>query len=1465
MKSFNSFLLAIGLFVALAGFSQGNDCSNATVLSNVNNFCSAGAIYTNVGSNASGFAVASCWSATATEDVWFSFTATGTDVLISVSGSGFGGTMGRPRIALYAGSCATTINQLGCNNGAVGSGITQLYVGGLALAQTYYIRVSSTGAQEGTFELCVNNYVPPASASADCGGAGKLCNKNGLSVGSLSGGGSNQNEPEATSCMVGDFFTDAETNSVWYTWTCGTSGTLTFDITPLNSSNDIDYVLWQLNTTNPCGARTVIRCNTSSCLNATGSTGLNTTDTDVSEDPGCEAGENSYCQQINMVAGTSYALLINNADGNSGFGLSWGGTGTFLGPDANIVASDTTICAGESVVFNGSTSTGYTSLNWTFNSTGSPVSVAGAGPHTINFPTTGNYVAILQANATGCSPSTEFKNITVSPGATITATSATICPGTSTVLTASGGTSYTWSPSSSLNSPNGTTVTSTPSVTTTYTIIGVSGSCTASTTAVANVSAVPGITVSSTGSSVCAGNSATLTASGAGNYTWSPSGSLSSATGTVVTATPSVSTNYTVTGVSATCTTSTTHSVTVINSPTTTASASATLSCITNTVNLNSILAGMNYTWTSPAGGGIATGVNSQNATTSLPGTYTLTVLNPAGNCSYSTTATVVQNTIAPGGVDAGTSQTLTCGTSVSVTLSGSVTSPTTATPAWLGPNVCGTVTDFTTSACGAGIYTLQVTDPSNGCPATATVQVFPSAGAPSVTVASTSNTITCTNTIVTISVSTTDTPVTYNWSGTGIASDDGLGTITVTQGGTFNYTVTNTNSNCSTSNNHVIFQNTSAPTSTAVSTGTLTCVTSTVMLSTLPAGMNYTWTAPTGGNVLNVNSQSTTASGIGGTYSLTVKDPVNNCVYNTTTTVIQNTFSPTGVSAGSNQALTCTSPSVTLTGSVSSPTTSTVVWTGPNVCGTSTAYTTSACSAGIYTITATDPSNGCFATSTVQVLANAGAPVATISSSTAILTCTQTTTDATVTVTPPNDLTYSWSPAPLSGGTSNVATFDSQNNYVCTITNTVTGCVTSTQIAVTTNTTPPNVLFISNTQTLTCAKPTATISVATTPASGITYLWTGTLVSGQGTDSVIVNQAGTYSVMVTNAANGCTNTASSQVAPNTTTLVATISATSSNTVLTCQNTSVNLLATVTPTNATYNYTWSPSGGNLPPANVTSAGVYTVVAADPSTGCTTSQTIAITSNTTIPSVNVNNSTMACGAPATVIGGSAITTATNVSYSWSTSGTGTISGGTTSSPSVNASGAYVVTVTNSDNDCANTGTVIVTEGSISVAFGANPTSGTAPLDVTFNNQSSGVNSYAWNFGDVINNTSSSANPDHTYNSVGMYTVTLIATNGNCKDTAYAYIEVLENSLLIVPNVFTPNGDGANDLFKIVTVGIKDLSCDIFNRWGAKVHSLSNVNDTWNGGGNSAGTYFYTLKCTGFDGKEYNEQGTISLFK
>lgn len=462
-KRSRSLILSRGLlFVLLLFFSfgakaQGDDCATALTLTNVTNYCSSATQYTNSGSTASGFSVGSCWTASATSDVWFSFVAIGTNVLISVNGA----TIQQPRIAIYTGTCAGTLTQLpgGCTNGTGGSPDSQLFNSGLVQGTTYFIRISTTSAQRGTFQLCINNYTPPPSASADCNGAGRLCNKNSISVTNLISGGVNNNENAGT-CLSG--FGIFETNSVWYTWTCQTAGTLTMDIIPANQMDDIDFIVFQLSTSDPCGPRTAIRCSATSFINGNASTGMNATSTDQNEAIGWSGIEDAYVQQLNMTVGTSYAVLINNTNATNGFTLNWGGTGTFVGPDANITGGPFIVCPGVAVSLDGNTSTGYNTLSWNFaNGPGTPASATGPGPHSVTYPSTGTYVAILNAtSSTGCT-SVETVTITVSPAITPTfAAVPAFCSGqtapafpvqTNVPLVAG-----TWSPNAISNTASGT-------------------------------------------------------------------------------------------------------------------------------------------------------------------------------------------------------------------------------------------------------------------------------------------------------------------------------------------------------------------------------------------------------------------------------------------------------------------------------------------------------------------------------------------------------------------------------------------------------------------------------------------------------------------------------------------------------------------------------------------------------------------------------------------------------------------------------------------------------------------------------------------------------------------------------------------------------------------------------------------------------------------------------------------------
>ena len=128
------------------------------------------------------------------------------------------------------------------------------------------------------------------------------------------------------------------------------------------------------------------------------------------------------------------------------------------------------------------------------------------------------------------------------------------------------------------------------------------------------------------------------------------------------------------------------------------------------------------------------------------------------------------------------------------------------------------------------------------------------------------------------------------------------------------------------------------------------------------------------------------------------------------------------------------------------------------------------------------------------------------------------------------------------------------------------------------------------------------------------------------------------------------------------------------------------------------------------------------------------------------------------------------------------------------------------------------------------------------------------------------------PVTVYNSPGTYTTMLISKKGSCLDTTYKLIKVELPSKLETPNIFTPNGDGSNDIFLLKTANLGEINVIIFDRWGNKVYEVnsSTGNIAWEGKNLqgkecSTGVYFYVITASGNDAKEYKVKGNVSLFR
>lgn len=337
---------------------------------------------------------------------------------------------------------------------------------------------------------------------------------------------------------------------------------------------------------------------------------------------------------LNPTTNTTYTL-----QGSAGTGCD--GTTTFsiqVNPLPNVTAtaSPTDICSGQTTTLSAA---GADQYQWDANASSSTTSDVSVNPNTTTtYSVTGTY------SLTGCSNSATIQvNVTTTPTVNVASSQASVCAGSSATLTLSGASSYTVTdpPVSS----NGTTVI-TPTATTTYTITGNNGNCISQPeTITLYYNPLPNVAANS--QTICSGNTATLTATGADSYTWTPGGM----TATSVTVNPNSSTTYSIVGTNTLtgCSSSTiTIDVTVNETPVANASANPGTVCSSGTVNLNgnSSVSGSTYTWST--GNGVNTSnQNQQNISFSASGlntgnyTYTLTVSSPEGCISSAVTTTL--------------------------------------------------------------------------------------------------------------------------------------------------------------------------------------------------------------------------------------------------------------------------------------------------------------------------------------------------------------------------------------------------------------------------------------------------------------------------------------------------------------------------------------------------------------------------------------------------------------------------------------------------------------------------------------------------------------------------------------------------------------------------------------------------------------------------------------------------------
>lgn len=926
-----------------------------------------------------------------------------------------------------------------------------------------------------------------------------------------------------------------------------------------------------------------------------------------------------------------------------------------------------------------------------------------------------------------------------------------ICIGSVASVTVTGASNYKWSPSTGLNTTTGSTVTASPAATTTYTINGTDANgCSGSTTVVINVPTPPSVSVNSTNPSFCSGDSTILTVSGAAYYSWSPSTGLNTTNGSAVTASPAVTTTYTVTGYDLNgCTNTDNVIVTVYPAPVLSVTPDNPSICFGSSTTMTASGA-VSYTWLPDIAISSTTGASvTANPTVSMTYTVTGTAVNGCTSSAIARVTTgsslslgVISNSA---GICAGNSDTLIATGAISYVWSPSA-----------GLNTTNGSTVITTPA-STTTYTVTGVD-ALGCSGTGTAEVIVNQ-LPVISVNPTSSNLCTGDSVLLVATGT----VSYNWnpsSGLVFISNDSAYAIASNN---TTYTINGTDINgCSASVSTVI--NVYNPPTLTLTTGNTTlCFGESTTLS-VSGATTYLWTPSstlsdsTGTNVNAYPSDNTT-------YSVTGKSPAG-CT--ATDSVIVSVNPPVVLTVTPYNPTICNGSTVTLnaSGAVTyewTPATGLSATTGSSVTASPTLTTT-------YTITGRD-SSGCVGFNALIVTVgdfislNATAnPSALCVGDSALLTVSGVTH-------------YSWSPATSlsdSTGSSVIASPTVSTTYTITGTDAI-GCTGMTELPVTVY--PAPVISATPDSALTCAG-SAVVLQAT---GGIDYSWSPAIYLSNTTGSTVtVTPMGNITYTVTGIdGNGCMNndSVSVKVTQGTPVVVSPIADT------VCRGQSTVLTAS-----GSISYEWFPSAGlnvtsgDMVIATPDSTTTYTVTGTD-SNGCKSSaETIIIVNPQPVISA-LDNPTICAGSSTT------LTVSGGVNYSWSPS-TGlntTTESSVVASPTVSTT--YIVFGENSSG-CYGFTTVTVNIGAgLSVRINSDTTAICQGKSVTLT--AYGADNYTWlpatglsvDTGSVV-----TANPVSSMT----YTVTGTDVSGCTGDTTFV-VTVYPNPVITSSNHILCSGD------------------------------------------------------------------------
>ncbi len=1134
------------------------------------------------------------------------------------------------------------------------------------------------------------------------------------------------------------------------------------------------------------------------------------------------------------------------------------------------VPSDITVCNGATVTASSFTSpTAGTTYTWTNNNTAIGLTGSGSGniaafnaTNTTANPITATIAVTPTANNCTGTPSSYL--ITVNPTPTVTVpTDITVCNGAavtaSSFASPTAGATYTWtnnntaiglpgSGSGNIAAFNATNTTANP-ITATITVIPTANTCTGTPSSYSiTVNPSPTVTVP-TDITVC--NGAAVTASSftsptaGASFTWtnnntaigltgSGSGNIPVFNATNTTANP-ISATITATASANTCTgPPSSFNITVNPTPTVIVPSNITV-CnggSVATTNFSSPTGGATYTWTNSntaigltaSGSGNITGFTATN-TTANPITATIEVTPTANNClgtpsTYTITVNPTPTVTVPANITVCNGATVTATSFISATAGATYSWINSNTAIGLGANGSGNIASFIATNTSSNVIS-------------ATITVIPTANS-------------CTGTPSTYTITVNPSP-----------------TVTVPA----NITVCN--------GSPVAATNFTSPTS----------------------GTTYTWSnnnttiglaASGSGNIASFNATNNTANPI--TATITVTPGANSCTGTPSTYTI--TVNPTPTVTVPANITVCNGSAITATNFSSATPGATYTWNnnttsiglGATGSGNIAGFTGTNTSTApiIATITVTPTANNCVGTpSTYTITVN---PTPTVNMIPNATVCHGESVPASAFTSQTSGTTFQWANSNTSiglaaSGDGNTPSFVATNTSTSPATATITvnpsanNCPGTPSTYIITVNPLPSITFSAPPQY--ChTSPAFTLGFAS-PAGG-TYSGPG--VSGGTCDPAIAG-IGTHTIIYeyTNPMTGCSNTDSTQL-----TISGFLNITvSPNNPFICDSGSILLIAS-----GSFNYDWQPSAslsspsGSMVVATPSSTTTYTVLGSNPD-GCMGSTTVTV-GLYTVPTLSIiPDPEEGCSPLKVKFSYGPVGLIDTNAMIWNFGDISSVDNTSTLPEPTHTyyhRGNYLVYLRAHTIE----GCVVTAIDSIEVFqkptadFYNNPEVAYSDNPVfNFIDLSSDANGWEWNFGDPSSynyNLSNLQNPTHTFSDSGTYMVQLIVySDQSCSDTINKTVTIYPEVIIYIPNAFTPNQDGQNEIFKPVMTGIDENNYKfyIYDRWGRQLFYTQDVDTGWDGKENDKdcepAVYVYYVYYTSVTGKAYKIRGTVTLVK